>query len=48
VDPILRTLEVLAGRSGDFPPVAAHRNGALVRAEPFAAIEIDLAELWAP
>jgi Uma2 family endonuclease len=47
VDPILRTLEVLAGRSGGFAPVAVHRDGALVRAEPFAAVEIDLAELWA-
>lgn len=47
VDPILRTLEVLAGRSGGFAPVAVHRDAARVRAEPFAAMEIDLAELWA-
>jgi Uma2 family endonuclease len=48
VDPILRTLEVLAGRAVGFEPVQAHRDAARVRAEPFAAVEIDLAELWAP
>ncbi|MCC6642453.1 MAG: Uma2 family endonuclease [Deltaproteobacteria bacterium] len=47
VDPILRTLEVLAGRSGGFTSVSAHRDAARVRAEPFAAVEIDLGELWA-
>jgi Uma2 family endonuclease len=48
VDPVLRTLEVLAGHASGFAAVASHRDSARVRAEPFEAVEIELAELWAP
>lgn len=46
VDPRVRTLEVLVQVGGRFEPRASHREAALVRAEPFAAVEIDLAALW--
>ena len=46
VDPILRTLEVLAAERSGFSPLASYHDAAHVRAEPFAAVEIDLAELW--
>jgi Uma2 family endonuclease len=47
VDPIARTLEVLAARVGAFGTVESYRGAARVRSEPFAAVEIDLSELWA-
>ena len=47
VDPILRTLEVLRGTdAGRWTLVDTHLGGAVVRAEPFGAIEVDLGLLW--
>jgi Uma2 family endonuclease len=42
-----RTLEVLRLEQGKWLIVAIHRGDVRVRAEPFEAIEIDLALLWA-
>jgi Uma2 family endonuclease len=41
-----RTLEVLRLESGRWSIVATHADDAIVRAEPFQAIEIDLLPLW--
>ncbi|MBY0276874.1 Uma2 family endonuclease [Candidatus Binatia bacterium] len=46
VDPLLRTLEILA-LDGDRWVVAENHGGDdVVRAEPFTAIEVELARLW--
>lgn len=48
VDPVARTLEVLAlDASGHWVMRGSFRDDARVRAEPFDAIELDLAVLWA-
>ena len=47
VDPIARTLEVLRREGTGWRALATHRDGERVRAEPFDAIELDLALLWA-
>ena len=47
VNPIQRTLEVLRLHVGKWLTLAVHCDDAKVRAEPFDAIELDLAELWA-
>ena len=47
VDPLQRTLEVLRRAGAQWLIVAVHRGDAKVRAEPFDAIELDLASLWA-
>lgn len=48
VDPLARTLEVLRlGGDGHWIVLAAHRDDARIRAEPFDAIELDLSILWA-
>jgi Uma2 family endonuclease len=48
VDPLARTLEVLAlGGDGHWSLRDAFRDDARVRAQPFDAIELDLAILWA-
>jgi Uma2 family endonuclease len=47
VDPIAQTLEVLNLDGGRWVPLGAHRDTARVRAEPFDAIELELAALWA-
>jgi Uma2 family endonuclease len=46
VDAIQRTLEVLRMHEGAWRTVAVHRGDVRVRAQPFDAIEIDLAVLW--
>jgi len=46
VDAIQRTLEVLHMDKGVWRTVAVHRGDVRVRAQPFDAIEIDLAVLW--
>jgi Uma2 family endonuclease len=46
VDPIAHTLEVLELEGGRWVVAAVHAGTDAVRAEPFAAIEIDLARLW--
>ena len=46
IDPIARALEVYRLEGGIWNPVADFCNDAVVRAEPFHAIELDLARLW--
>jgi Uma2 family endonuclease len=46
LDPIQRTLEVLRAHDDKWLIVAIHRGDVRVRAEPFDAIELDLAVLW--
>ena len=47
VNPLLRTLEVLRLESGRWVLLATHEGDATLRAEPFDAIELELALLWA-
>jgi hypothetical protein len=46
LSPTLRTLEVLRLHEGKWLTLAIHRDEVRVRAEPFDAIELDLAVLW--
>lgn len=46
VDPVARTLEVLSLEGGRYTLMVTHTGKAPVRAEPFEAIELDLAFLW--
>jgi Uma2 family endonuclease len=46
IDPIARSLEVYALGRGRWKAPAVHRGDARVRAEPFDAVELDLAALW--
>ncbi len=46
VDPLARTLEVYRHEESAWLRVAIHAGDALVRAEPFEAIELPLAQLW--
>lgn len=46
VDPIARTIEVLRLENGRWVIVAIFSDLAVVRAEPFEAIELDLSLLW--
>lgn len=46
VDPIEQTLEVFRLEREHYSLVAVHHGGALVRAEPFDAVELALAVLW--
>jgi Uma2 family endonuclease len=45
-DPTLRTLEIFRLEAGRWTLVAAHANGDVIRAEPFDAIELEMARLW--
>ena len=47
VDPLVRTLEVLRLDGPTYRILGVHRDEARARAEPFDAIELDLATLWA-
>jgi Uma2 family endonuclease len=47
VNPLQQTLEVLRIHDGKWLTLAVHCDDAKVRAEPFDAIELDLADLWA-
>jgi Uma2 family endonuclease len=47
VDPIARTLEVFRLDGPGWRVVATWRDDAVVRAEPFDAVELDLSLLWA-
>ena len=47
VDPLVRTLEVLRLDGATYRLVAVFRDAAQARAEPFDAIELELAALWA-
>ncbi len=46
IDPVPRTLEVLHLEFGRWSILATHIGDDVVRAEPFADIEIPLANLW--
>ena len=46
VDPIARTLEVYRLQGSEWLRVGTWRDDAAVRAEPFDAIELELAALW--
>lgn len=46
LDPEAQTLEVLRRQAGQWLLVAVHEGPAQVRAEPFDAVELDLASLW--
>jgi Uma2 family endonuclease len=46
VDPLQRTLEVLRRADGRWTLLGTWRDAAGVRAEPFDAIELELAALW--
>lgn len=46
VDPVVRTLEIYRRQGNDWLRVAVFRDEANVRAEPFDAVEIELAALW--
>jgi Uma2 family endonuclease len=46
VDPIARTLEVYRLTAEGWLLVGVHEGAAKVRAEPFDAVELDLAPLW--
>jgi Uma2 family endonuclease len=46
VDPLARTLEVLRLETGRWVILAAHAGDEVVRAEPFAEIEVELRALW--
>jgi Uma2 family endonuclease len=46
IHPLRRTLEVFRHHDGQWLAVATHQDDQRVRAEPFDAIELDLAILW--
>jgi Uma2 family endonuclease len=46
IDPLLRTLEVYRLDGATYRTIATFRGEATVRAEPFDAIELELAALW--
>jgi Uma2 family endonuclease len=46
VNPVLRTLEVLSLRSQRWTLVSTYEGDAKVRAQPFDAVELELAALW--
>jgi Uma2 family endonuclease len=46
VNPMVRTLEVYRLAEGRWLLLATHEGAAKVRAEPFDAVELDLAPLW--
>ena len=46
VDPVARTLEVYRLEAGRWVLVGAHAGAEVVRAEPFAEVELGLSALW--
>ena len=46
VNPLARTLEVYRLAEGRWLLLATHEGSAHVRAEPFDAVELDLAPVW--
>lgn len=48
IDPIARTLEILALDGSTYRLHAVHHGDVVVRAEPFHAIELELASWWLP
>ena len=47
IDPVARTLEVLRLEAGRWTILATHIDSDVVRADPFAEIELELQALWA-
>jgi Uma2 family endonuclease len=47
IDPVARTLEVLRLEAGRWTILATHTGSEVVRADPFAEIELELESLWA-
>jgi hypothetical protein len=47
VDPLARTLEVLRLDGSTYRLVSTWRDEAVVRADPFDAVELNLGSLWA-
>ena len=47
VDPLVRTLEILRLDGDTYRLIATFRDDAKVHAEPFDAVELELAALWA-
>jgi Uma2 family endonuclease len=47
IDPDARTLEVLRLEAGRWTILATHAGSEIVRAGPFADVELELAALWA-
>jgi len=47
VEPVARLLEVLRLEGGHWTIVATHVDAEVVRAEPFAEVELELSALWA-
>ncbi len=48
VDPLLKTLEVHRREGKQWLVIGTYKADAKLRAEPFEAIELELASLWAP
>jgi Uma2 family endonuclease len=48
VDPLAHVLEVYRLDGGHWTPTGGYRGDVAVRAEPFAAIEVDLGRWWIP
>lgn len=46
INPSTRTLEVYRRENGSWVLAGTHADDAIVRAEPFEAIELDLLRLW--
>jgi len=46
IDPDARTVEVLRLEHGRWSILATHAGSEVVRAEPFAEIQLDLQALW--
>lgn len=46
VNPVTRTLEILRLEAGFWVVAATHGGDAVIRAEPFTEVEIDLLHLW--
>nr|AQQ75297.1 hypothetical protein [uncultured bacterium] len=46
VEPLRKTVEVLALEGGDFRSIEQHDGDGRVRAQPFAAVELELRSLW--
>jgi hypothetical protein len=46
LDPVLRMLEVFRLEGTHYSLLATHTGSARVRAEPFEALELELAFLW--
>ncbi len=46
IDPLARTLEVLRLQGGQWQVLASHAGDEVARAEPFAAVALELRALW--